>query len=313
MKLKKLNFNYDYGLKIRIGEICNLNCWFCAQDSELNKLNKKRFDLIPKFNKELIEKVLPEVNKALKSVKNSRIQIEIIGGEPTLFCIDEFLNSLDLNHTNKIDISIISNGTKIDVIKKCFDICSNRGIHIKFSISLHETEIDVFKTLKALKALEKTYDSKFVRFAFSIVQTEDNKQIINDLLKVEEKIIVAQQINSKFDKTFDKNKIKWLLNDEKIITKELFRDYFKNKEEHKLYCKSSKFIVLKNENNEVTTKFYLCNSNNKIVETDKIEFSEFVECPYKKNKCTLCSVWEIWGDEEPKEDDYEKIIKFAKI
>ena len=135
-------------------EYCNYNCSYCFQGKHVipNNIEQKttttRFKIIFSF-----------LNKLIEKSKYKQVTLTLLGGEITLFNLNEILNQLTTN--KMIIIKIMTNLSKpIDYYEKLLD--NNKNLTFLFNISLHR-EFLSYKNYKnkmlKLKQLKKTFDN----------------------------------------------------------------------------------------------------------------------------------------------------------
>ena len=135
-------------------EYCNYNCSYCFQGKHVipnnteQKTTTTRFKIIFSF-----------LNKLIEKSKYKQITLTLLGGEITLFDLNEILNQLTTN--KMIIIKIMTNLSKpIDYYEKLLG--NNKNLTFLFNISLHR-EFLSYKNYKnkmlKLKQLKKIFDN----------------------------------------------------------------------------------------------------------------------------------------------------------
>lgn len=169
--MDKLDLHIQFPIKY-----CNYNCSYCFQgthtapNSVEQKTTVERFKIVFKYLNKLIEK---------SSYK--QVTLTLLGGEITLFDLNEILSQLTTN--KKIIIKIMTNFSQsIDYYEKLLD--NNKNLTFLFNISLHK-EYLLYKKYKNKILKLKRIKKKFLnlkRIKTNIVIS--NKTSILFLLKL---------------------------------------------------------------------------------------------------------------------------------
>ena len=260
-----------FRLHIYINTICNLNCKYCYMRNGNSWGKTSTYDYIEK----LIEK--------LKTI-NIKIDIIILGGEPTYYQkLNAFLFDL-IKNDNVREIYILSNGTRKS---EYYNRLLSMSTKINLYLTYHSTEYDQYKFINNIVGLniDKTYINILLddeSFDYDHIISELNNYTVygtylydnNNIGKTESSYInFLKQYENKFKKYISiDNK---LYNDVDIAVKSLSN--LKN-----FSCYNNNFYCNIHENN---LTFYQ-NCSDKILTIDQINNCEFnISCPLDKCSC----------------------------
>lgn len=263
------NKNNNYTISLEVTHICNFNCWYCYDKK--NKLSLKHLCL---------EKFIPLFETFLLNIEpHKKIDIIIIGGEPTLY---KFLNQLLIFLENNIQVRKIifySNGHKHEILQEisCF-----KKIH--FIISIHYKEIknkDLY-----IENLKKIMQFKNIEFHYILdnkINFLENKSFIERLSFIKLFIQPLNNINysSEENKLFNnfKEGINVIFENNETIFYE--KSYFFNNKNifQGLFCETMVYTFRINTDCILTSH---CYASYKFLSNDMLSFLE-------KCKVTTCN------------------------
>ena len=138
--------NNRNSILIRLGDICNVSCYFCIRKDEKKCLEcGSEMPQLPKGLKE-------HVNDVLKT-EGSGYKLIFSGGEPFVYknALQEIITIVEENLSEIVSVSICTNGIEWNLlmsdIMKLDKLCKENGKPLKFVISLSWYNVTSFRTI----------------------------------------------------------------------------------------------------------------------------------------------------------------------
>lgn len=162
-KIRTCMFNNEQNsILIRVGDKCNLDCFFCIRnDEKLNLEGGERDADLPSGLESCVGSVLNYTGEKYKLIFS--------GGEPFLYrdLLSVISQIVENNMSSISSVSVCTNGTKWEPlrwqIRQLNQLCRANGIAFKFVIGLSWCSSDSFKSITHCDTGEKEVED-FVRF-----------------------------------------------------------------------------------------------------------------------------------------------------
>lgn len=164
------NFSF---IKWRLTEACNFHCSYCIRRTMVQKsqeLQQAQKDW------EICKKVLPEVNRIIEELPGEKVKIDLIGGEITLFPLNELISGLTSSKLSEINITT-NLSASVNYFKQLIDYCASRKIKFSVTASYHAEFITLDTYITKMKELNE-YISDYFILSGETVSLQDNQDIV---------------------------------------------------------------------------------------------------------------------------------------
>lgn len=129
---------------------------------------------------EICKKVLPEVNRIIEELPGEKVKIDLIGGEVTLFPLNELISGL--TSLKLAEINITTNlSTPVDYFKQLVDYCTSRKIKLSVTASYHAEFITLDTYITKMKELNERAGDYFI-LSGETVSLQDNQDTVRDYI-----------------------------------------------------------------------------------------------------------------------------------
>lgn len=177
---------------------CNYNCFFCLQHQY------KHHD--DKIEKKILNESLDKIDYAFSSGKLK--WWKIIGGEFTILPLQVRDRILDIAKKHNPYLYLTTNGSNLQWLEPFRD-----GTHGELLISLHDTETDIFKTIKDGLSFSKSHPNFFVKYA---IVAKDNLDTVKKAYSLLGNNLIVQACreeytNSISDEYKESPEYKWIV------------------------------------------------------------------------------------------------------
>lgn len=158
----------DFIVKWRLTDMCNANCSYCIRKSFHQDVEKEKLETI---QKQLCD-IAKELSRLINSTQFSKVKIDLIGGEVTLFDLKAILKNIDSDKITRINIT--SNIIKdVNYFDELCEYLHSRNIKLTLTASYHFEYISFEKYFEKVEHLKKTVDF----LCCEIVSLEDNQDL----------------------------------------------------------------------------------------------------------------------------------------
>jgi organic radical activating enzyme len=307
-----VNLNeFPLTVKWRITNCCNYNCSYCLRKNKRDNIENYKRD------EQTVINTIPKLAKIIRE-KNVDTKIELIGGEVSLFNLEDIIERLYNEIPNNLKrISFISNLSKsAEYYNDLIDVCTKHNIELSIVASFHYEFTTLDNFFEKIKKLN--FNDHFL-FKVEMVSTRNNLEQVNELIKRCEENNIIYLIDADCNET----DISGLI----VETSENKKDEYKiSYDDHTEYCKSLRGLVKKyGDYKTIPLRGYLCTLDYDYFRVDYDYHIGFVDgmkgCKnaepleaFRLNKypsychkgCSLCGAMSVFKDYEEFTKNYNK-------
>ncbi|MBQ5999270.1 MAG: hypothetical protein IJL70_07365 [Treponema sp.] len=172
LELNSIHDKNLFFIKWRLTHECNLACSYCAH--KIFRLPYKKNDA------EQIHlcEIAGQISKLIDKVKQDKVKIDLVGGEVTLFELEDILRNLTTKKLFRIQITTNFMRDK-DYYISLADYLKSRDIELSLTASFHCEFTDMDKYFEKVKAIK----DKCTIFCSEMVSTADSQNLVHDFEK----------------------------------------------------------------------------------------------------------------------------------
>ena len=268
---------YNLTIKWRLTNVCNYKCSYCVRS------NLRDMDNEFKSDKEIIYNAIPQVARIINLKNKPKVKLFLIGGEVTLFNLEELMSMLLSNlNNNYIDtLAVTTNLSKdADYFVSLSNFLETKGIKLQLTASLH---------------------SEFAEFDSFFKKVEVLSKIKNIILKLETvSTSLTKDYVEKFINTCEKLKVDYIVDPDILDTnkEDLILKYKRERKQFKVVFKDDSYDIISTQKellskygnlvlNKMSVEGFYCSLDNDYVYIDKNMHVGFTDDPFlcKHIKC----------------------------
>lgn len=232
----------DVVIKWRLTTACNLRCPYCIQTND-----KKDHDV--ELNKEFVMSLVEDVNRLVDSAVGDSVNINLIGGECTLYDLKEIISKLHSPKLKKINVT--TNFTRsAEYFIELSEYLKSRDIVFSLTVSWHKCAFTLEQFVKKVALVAPHIEM----FCAEAVSHEKNQNDMYEFAAEMEKLNIDYYIDT--DKRFKSNIPLFYTDKREKKTKYRYTVWYDDDEEPtKLSTKSQLLANPRADNENVSHRF----------------------------------------------------------